>query len=89
MAETDLTRDECLLVIVLATKAATEIAGDPAMDAPRAELESIIQKMMFQATTGEAAYIDPSWPERACDNCHKIYRGPAVYCSLTCALADA
>jgi len=37
----------------------------------------------------EAAYIDPSFPERACDRCGKTYQGPAVYCSLACAIADA
>jgi Family of unknown function (DUF6166) len=36
-----------------------------------------------------AAYSDPSCPERACDYCGKPYRGPAVYCSLECATADA
>lgn len=89
MLSTDLTRDECLLVIVLATKAFTELTGDPAMVAPRMELESIIQKMMVQATTGEAAYVNPDWPPRACDHCGKEYHGPAVFCSLTCALAEA
>ena len=34
-------------------------------------------------------YVDPSCPERACDRCERLYRGPAVYCSLSCALADA
>lgn len=36
-----------------------------------------------------AAYADDAFPERACDFCGKLYRGPAVYCSLECALADA
>jgi RecJ-like exonuclease len=36
-----------------------------------------------------AAYRDPQFPERACDKCGELYRGPAVYCSLRCALADA
>jgi hypothetical protein len=35
------------------------------------------------------AYRDDSYPERACDHCGALYRGPAVYCSLDCALADA
>jgi hypothetical protein len=35
------------------------------------------------------AYRDESFDERACDLCGKPYRGPAVYCSLECALADA
>ena len=34
-------------------------------------------------------YRDEGSPERACDHCGKLYRGPAVYCSLACALADA
>jgi hypothetical protein len=35
-----------------------------------------------------AAYRDDSYPERACDHCGKPYRGPAVYCSFDCAIAD-
>jgi len=34
-------------------------------------------------------YRDPRWPERACDRCGLPYQGPAVYCSLECAIADA
>jgi phosphoenolpyruvate-protein kinase (PTS system EI component) len=36
-----------------------------------------------------AAYQDPRFSERACDKCGKRYRGPAVYCSIECAEADA
>lgn len=36
-----------------------------------------------------ASYNDTRWPVRACDRCEKDYQGPAVYCSLDCALADA
>jgi hypothetical protein len=36
-----------------------------------------------------SAYRDDRYEERACDHCAKLYRGPAVYCSLECALADA
>jgi DNA polymerase III epsilon subunit-like protein len=35
------------------------------------------------------AYFDHRFPERACDRCGKPYRGPAVYCSLKCAMEDA
>lgn len=35
------------------------------------------------------AYRDDTFPERKCDYCGKLYRGPAVYCSLPCAVADA
>jgi len=36
-----------------------------------------------------AAYRDDSFSERNCDACGQPYRGPAVHCSLTCALGDA
>lgn len=35
------------------------------------------------------AYENDAYPTRQCDHCGKPYRGPAVYCSLACALADA
>jgi hypothetical protein len=35
------------------------------------------------------AYIDPWCPARRCDRCGEPYQGPAVYCSLACAEADA
>ena len=35
------------------------------------------------------AYRDDAFRERACGHCGKLYRGPAVYCSLNCAVADA
>lgn len=39
----------------------------------------------------EAAYHDPSYPERTCDYepCGKTYTGASVYCSRACAIADA
>ena len=35
------------------------------------------------------AYADPTRPPRPCDHCGRSYRGPAAYCCLSCALADA
>lgn len=35
------------------------------------------------------SYRDDVYPERLCDRCASLYRGPAVYCSLECAIADA
>ena len=35
------------------------------------------------------SYTDPSCPPRACDHCGRSYRGPGVYCCLSCTLADA
>jgi hypothetical protein len=34
-------------------------------------------------------YRDDIFPERLCDFCSRLYRGPAVYCSRECAVADA
>jgi hypothetical protein len=34
-------------------------------------------------------HADPGWPERTCDHCGKVYRGPAVFCSRSCAIGDA
>jgi hypothetical protein len=41
------------------------------------------------AGSADDAYWDVRLEERACDRCGKPYRGPAVYCSLACALEDA
>jgi hypothetical protein len=35
-----------------------------------------------------AGYRDPTCQERRCDRCGEHYRGPAVYCSHACAVAD-
>lgn len=34
-------------------------------------------------------YRDADSAPRDCDHCGHVYRGPAVYCSLRCAMADA
>jgi hypothetical protein len=34
-------------------------------------------------------YRDDSFPPRQCDFCEETYQGPAVYCSLECAIKDA
>lgn len=47
------------------------------------------QKLQGLADQVNAKYSDPTFPERRCDFCGLPYRGPAVYCSLECALADA
>jgi hypothetical protein len=36
-----------------------------------------------------AAYHDPTFPPRQCSHCGLTYTGPAVYCSLACALKAA
>lgn len=53
-------------------------------------MAKLLPPLPFRATAfARAAYQDDSCPERACDRCGKVYRGPAVYCSLECALEDA
>lgn len=37
----------------------------------------------------KGSFRDNRYAERECDHCHMPYRGPTVYCSLDCALADA
>jgi hypothetical protein len=46
---------------------------------------------LFEASKAIApdAYRDDTFEPRECDKCGKLYRGPAVYCSLTCAVSDA
>jgi hypothetical protein len=41
------------------------------------------------AAAAEAAYHDTRFAVRLCDHCEQPYQGPAVYCCLGCALADA
>ncbi len=42
-----------------------------------------------RVNAAKAAYFDSSQPWRDCNMCGMPYRGPAVYCSLSCAMADA
>jgi hypothetical protein len=37
----------------------------------------------------EASYHDTHYPQRYCDHCDNPYTGPAVFCSLRCAVAAA
>lgn len=45
------------------------------------------EQMRFWAA--HDAYVNKSYATRRCNHCHKAYRGPAVYCSQACAMADA
>lgn len=35
------------------------------------------------------SYHDSAYPQRQCDFCGRFYTGPAVYCSLDCAMEDS
>lgn len=53
-------------------------------------LRKALPPMPDRATAfARSSYHNDDYPERLCDRCGKTYRGPAVYCSLECALADA
>ena len=52
-----------------------------------AEIERSQQRIA--AILGADPYRDEGFLERPCDHCGKPYQGPAVYCSLECALDDA
>lgn len=47
------------------------------------------QRLAEMVAQAKAAYRDDAYPQRVCDRCRGLYRGPAVYCSLQCALDDA
>jgi|HubBroStandDraft_5_1064220.scaffolds.fasta_scaffold21903_5 hypothetical protein len=40
-------------------------------------------------SNAQAAYRDDKFEPALCHHCGAEYRGPALYCSLRCALADA
>lgn len=71
----------------------TMAVEDPAagtMDEGEALLRMMLPPLPERATVfAQAAYRDDTYPERACDRCGATYQGPAVYCSLKCAVADA
>ena len=52
-------------------------------------IQRIGVKRFREIADAAQTYHDDSRPERACHHCGKPYRGPAVYCSLQCAIADA
>lgn len=54
-----------------------------------ASLDTADERRRRARAAAEAAYADPRFPARECDCCGESYQGPAVYCSLRCALDDA
>ena len=51
----------------------------------------LLEKVVMEAaaTSLENPYRNDLFSERKCDRCGEPYRGPSVYCSLECAMADA
>jgi hypothetical protein len=60
------------------------------MDEAERLVSSLLPPLPDRATQfARASYRDDSYPSRACDHCGQPYRGPAIYCSFECAIADA
>jgi hypothetical protein len=60
------------------------------MDDSERFIRTLLPPLPDRATAfARASYHDESYPDRTCDGCGKHYRGPAVYCSFECAVADA
>lgn len=53
------------------------------------DASSLVKKTDMGLFAAHARYKDERFPERDCDRCGRPYRGPAVYCSLGCAVDDA
>jgi hypothetical protein len=68
----------------------TIIDADGSLDAGERLIRELLPPLPERTTAfARAAYRDDSFPARLCDRCGTPYRGPAVYCSLECAVADA
>jgi hypothetical protein len=68
----------------------TILDADGSMDQGERLIRELLPPLPERTTAfARAAYRDDSFPARLCDHCGTPYRGPAVYCSLTCAIADA
>lgn len=68
----------------------TVLDPEGSTDEGTALIERMLPPLPDRATAfARSAYRNDSFPRRYCDYCDAIYRGPAVYCSLECAVADA
>lgn len=47
------------------------------------------QRQAAQLAFARAAYRNPACAQRRCDHCGDLYRGPAVFCCIECAMAAA
>lgn len=63
---------------------------DKTMDEAERFVRTMLPPLPDRATAfARAAYRDDTFHPRDCDRCGQSYRGPAVYCSFECAIADA
>jgi hypothetical protein len=68
----------------------TILDADASMDQGEHLIRELLPPLPERTTAfARAAYRDDSFPARLCDHCGTPYRGPAVYCSPECAVADA
>ena len=100
--EDDDERDRQLLLLALAELAlrrpgwdetlrrlAGRLRGGDLFDEFKRLNSDVIEPIAAMRSAARASYRDDGFAERPCDHCGKPYRGPAVYCSLECAIADA
>lgn len=62
---------------------------EPMVDAMMAALADQGVHLIKLDPAKDKPYRDDTFPARHCDTCGRPYRGPAVYCSFICAVADA
>jgi hypothetical protein len=68
----------------------TIVDADGSVDQGERLIRNLLPSLPERTTAfARASYIDASYPTRFCDHCSRPYCGPALYCSLECAVADA
>ena len=74
----------------MAAKIVTGSGGGSSAAIELTEAERRLVELGYRLEAIEA-YHDDSRPLRVChlDGCAREYRGPSVYCTMPCALADA
>lgn len=78
---------ECIAAnLMMALRRHPALRADTYFRLATVELDLLVERL---PTTRPNPFEDPSEPERGCDACGKLYRGPAVYCSFRCAYTDA
>jgi hypothetical protein len=54
-----------------------------------ADVERCMPNERAMLERAKKSYHNDTYKERACDKCGTMYQGPAVYCSLKCAVDDS
>jgi len=78
--------DDCWAAAAARIEAAATIVRAAEARLRRAHNVALSQPRQFRAGN---PYHDPACPVRPCDHCGAAYTGPALYCSMLCAISDA